>query len=45
MTTTINFELNGESVTVETPPDRSLRELLREELDSYEVKRGCRSGR
>ena len=45
MTTTINSELNGESVTVETRPDRTLRELLREELDSYEVKRGCRSGR
>jgi aerobic-type carbon monoxide dehydrogenase small subunit (CoxS/CutS family) len=42
---TIDFELNGESITVDTSPDRSLRELLREQLDSYEVKRGCRSGR
>jgi aerobic-type carbon monoxide dehydrogenase small subunit (CoxS/CutS family) len=45
VTTTVSFELNGDQITVETAPDYSLRELLREELDSYEVKRGCRSGR
>ncbi|MWV38489.1 (2Fe-2S)-binding protein [Natrialba sp. INN-245] len=45
MTVTITFELDGESVTVETRPDQPLRELLRESLDAKQVKSGCESGR
>ncbi|MCW8173523.1 (2Fe-2S)-binding protein [Natrialba swarupiae] len=45
MTVTVTFELDGESVTVETRPDQPLRELLRESLDAKQVKSGCESGR
>ncbi|QLH77270.1 (2Fe-2S)-binding protein [Halosimplex rubrum] len=41
----VAFELDGEERTVETPPDRSLRELLREDCDARSVKAGCDGGR
>lgn len=41
----VTFELDGERRTVETPPDRPLRELLRRECDRKSVKTGCDSGR
>lgn len=41
----ISFELDGEERTVQSPPDRSLRELLREDCDRNSVKKGCDSGR
>lgn len=41
----VSFDLDGESVSVETPPDRPLREVLREDCDRKSVKTGCDSGR
>lgn len=41
----VSFELDGEALTVETPPDRSLREVLREDCDARSVKAGCDGGR
>jgi len=41
----VTFELDGEERTVETPPDRSLRELLREDCGARSVKSGCDGGR
>ena len=41
----VTFELDGETQTVETPPDRPLRELLRQDCDRTSVKTGCDSGR
>jgi aerobic-type carbon monoxide dehydrogenase small subunit (CoxS/CutS family) len=41
----VTFELDGEARTVETPPDRSLRGLLREDCDARSVKSGCDGGR
>ena len=41
MAQTITFTLNGRSRTVTTDPDRSLLELLREDLDLTGTKYGC----
>ncbi|WP_135364298.1 (2Fe-2S)-binding protein [Halosimplex halophilum] len=41
----VSFDLDGEERTVETAPDRSLRELLREDCDALSVKAGCDGGR
>ncbi|MEF8851006.1 MAG: (2Fe-2S)-binding protein [Haloarculaceae archaeon] len=41
----VAFDLDGEATTVETPPDRPLRDLLRAECDVTSVKNGCDSGR
>lgn len=42
---TVEFELNGESVTTDASPDTPLREVLREEFGKTGVKSGCLSGR
>lgn len=41
----VSFELDGEETTVETSPDRPLRDLLRAECGAKSVKSGCDSGR
>ena len=41
----ISFELDGEETTVDVPPDRPLREVLRNECEERSVKSGCDSGR
>lgn len=41
----VTFELDGEETTVDVPPDRPLREVLREDCDEKSVKAGCDSGR
>lgn len=41
----VSFELDGEERTVDVPPDRSLRDLLRRECGTTSVKTGCDSGR
>lgn len=41
----ITFELDGEETTVDVPPDRPLREVLRDECERRSVKSGCDSGR
>ena len=40
----ISFELNGGNVAVETRPNRTLLDLLREELGVTSVKKGCQQG-
>ena len=40
----VSFELNGESVAVETRPNRTLLDLLRDELRVTSVKKGCQQG-
>ncbi len=42
--TTIQFTLNGQSVSVEAPPHDSLLHLLRHRLAATEVKSGCERG-
>lgn len=41
----ITFDLDGEETTVDVPPDRPLREVLRNECEERSVKSGCDSGR
>ena len=41
----ITFDLDGEETTVDVPPDRPLRDVLREDCDAKSVKTGCDSGR
>jgi aerobic-type carbon monoxide dehydrogenase small subunit (CoxS/CutS family) len=41
----ITFELDGEETTIDVPPDRPLREVLREDCGERSVKTGCDSGR
>lgn len=40
----VSFELNGGNVAVETRPNRTLLDLLREELGVTSVKKGCQQG-
>lgn len=40
----IRFMINGRDATVETPPERRVVDLLREELDLTGTKEGCGSG-
>jgi len=40
----ITFTLNGENVTVDTPPEKRLIDLLREDFKLYGLKSGCRVG-
>jgi aerobic-type carbon monoxide dehydrogenase small subunit (CoxS/CutS family) len=40
----ISFELNGGNVAVETRPNRTLLDLLRDELGVTSVKKGCQQG-
>jgi carbon-monoxide dehydrogenase small subunit len=40
----ISFELNGRNVAVETRPNRTLLDLLRDELGVTSVKKGCQQG-
>ncbi len=40
----ISFELNGKDVTVETRPNQTLVDLLRDELGITSVKKGCEQG-
>jgi len=40
----VSFELNGENVTVETRPNRTLLDLLRDELRVTSIKKGCQQG-
>ncbi|MCE7873901.1 selenium-dependent xanthine dehydrogenase [bacterium CPR1] len=37
----LNFELNGQRVSVECPPEASLLDILRESLGIWSVKNGC----
>lgn len=41
---TLSFELNGEPVRVETPDDRRVVDLLREDLGLTGTKEGCGTG-
>jgi len=41
----ISFELDGKETTVDVPPDRPLRDVLRNECEARSVKSGCDSGR
>lgn len=41
----VAFELDGEETTVDVPPDRPLRDVLRRDCDATQVKTGCDSGR
>lgn len=41
---TINFNLNGNNVSVLTKPNKRLVDLLREDLDMISVKEGCGEG-
>lgn len=41
----VTFELNGESLSVNVQPDRTLRAILRVECGEKSVKSGCDSGR
>ena len=41
----IEFELNGQAVSIDVNPGRPLREVLREEFGLTGVKVGCESGR
>lgn len=41
----VSFELDGEQTTVDVPPDRPLRDVLRRDCDARQVKSGCDSGR
>ena len=40
----VSFELNGKDVTVETRPNQTLVDLLRDELGITSVKKGCEQG-
>ncbi|MCW4050439.1 MAG: (2Fe-2S)-binding protein [Candidatus Bathyarchaeota archaeon] len=40
----VNFDLNGEPVSVEVEPNMSLVDMLREELGINSVKKGCELG-
>lgn len=40
----VSFELNGKDVTVETRPNQTLVDLLRDELGVTSVKKGCEQG-
>jgi carbon-monoxide dehydrogenase small subunit len=40
----VSFELNGENVAVKTRPNRTLLDLLRDELRVTSVKKGCQQG-
>ena len=40
----VSFELNGEKVALETRPNRTLLDLLRDELRVTSVKKGCQQG-
>jgi carbon-monoxide dehydrogenase small subunit len=40
----VAFELNGKDVTVETRPNQTLVDLLRDELGVTSVKKGCEQG-
>lgn len=40
----VSFELNSENVAVETRPNRTLLDLLRDELRVTSVKKGCQQG-
>lgn len=40
----VSFELNGENVAVETRPNRTLLDLLRDEMRVTSVKKGCQQG-
>ena len=44
MTATIQFNVNGEQRRIETEPDRSLLEVLREDLGLTGTKYGCGEG-
>lgn len=41
----LTFDLDGETVTVDVPPDAPLRNVLREPCSKTSVKAGCDSGR
>lgn len=41
----ITFDLDGVETTVDVPPDRPLREVLRNDCEERSVKSGCDSGR
>lgn len=41
---TVKFKVNGATVCVNTPPDRSLLDVLREDLKLTGTKGGCRTG-
>ncbi|HEY66423.1 MAG TPA: (2Fe-2S)-binding protein [Caldilineae bacterium] len=41
---TVSFVVNGQSVTLETAPHRTLLEILREDLDLTGTKEGCGTG-
>lgn len=41
----ITFDLDGEETTVDVPPDRPLRDVLRRECGEKSVRSGCDSGR
>ena len=41
----ITFDLDGAETTVDVPPDRPLREVLRNDCEERSVKSGCDSGR
>lgn len=40
----LSFVLNGKTITIETPPDRRVIDLLREELGLTGSKEGCGTG-
>ena len=44
MTKAITFNVNGQSRTVTTDPDRSLLDVLREDLQLTGAKYGCGEG-
>ena len=44
MSATFQFSVNGESHTVETEPDRSLLDVIREDLQLTGAKYGCGEG-
>ncbi len=41
---TVSFTVNGKKITVETPPEKSLLDVLREDLHLTGTKAGCREG-
>ena len=40
----VSFELNGKGITVETRPNQTLLDLLRDELEILSLKKGCEQG-
>ena len=40
----VNFQLNGQDIEVEAPDNRSLLDLLRDDLGVKSVKKGCENG-